>query len=227
MRFLHISGEKILLAAGGPVEPFWDIYTIHKTPEVKDILDSMLIGRNDQSEAEGSVQQNAMKPYANEPKRHPGMVVNSLTPFDAESPPEILTNNFKTPNDVFYIRNHLPVPQIDPKEYKLKIVLPGNQEASLTLDKLKNDFKKTTIVATLQCAGNRRTDMGLHKKIYGASGGHTSISNAEWGGVLLRDVLLEMGLDEKTLKSNTSTWKVSTRTFLENITAFLFQSKLR
>ena len=32
------KGEKIMLAAGGPIEPFWDIYTLHKTEEIKEIL---------------------------------------------------------------------------------------------------------------------------------------------------------------------------------------------
>lgn len=26
-----------------------------------------------------------------------------------------------TPNELFYIRNHLPVPQIDPETYRLKV----------------------------------------------------------------------------------------------------------
>ena len=183
-----------MLAAGGPVEPFWDIYTIHKTEDVRQILQSMLIGRVKKSEAPARF--DFPVPYANEPQRHPAMVVNSLTPFDAETPPEVLTDHFLTPNDVFYVRNHLPVPIIKEEHYKLNIELSPAKNVTLTLDDIKTKFPKTTIVATMQCAGNRRKDMGNHKKIYGANGGHTAISNAEWGGVLLRDILLELDWDE-------------------------------
>ena len=183
-----------MLAAGGPIEPFWDIYTIHKTEEVKEILESMLIGRVKKSEASITKQQRP-KPYKNEPRRHPALVVNTETPFDAETPPELLVDHFKTLNDIFYVRNHLPVPIIKEKDYKLKMEIPGRKEVCFTLDDLKTKFKKTSVVATLQCTENRRKDMGCHKKIYGANGGHTAISNAEWQGVLLRDVLLELGFD--------------------------------
>jgi len=49
-------------------------------------------------------------------------------------------------------------------------------------------------MATLQCAGNRRTEMHNLKPIKGVGWGISTISNAVWGGVLLRDVLLEAGV---------------------------------
>ena len=187
-------GEKIMLAAGGPIEPFWNIYTIHKTPEVKEILDTMLIGRVKKSEV--TLRVALPEPYKNEPKRHPAFILNSQAPFDAETPPEMLVDHFLTPNEIFYVRNHLPVPSIAEKDYKLNVEMPGLENGKFTLEDLKTKFKKTKIVATMQCAGNRRKEMNQHKKIFGANGGHTAISNAEWGGVLLRDLLLSLGFDE-------------------------------
>ena len=143
---------------------------------------TMLIGRVKKSEASKII---LPKPYMNEPKRHPGMILNSLAPFDAETPPELLVYHFKTPNEIFYVRNHLPVPLIEEKDHELNIEVPEMEGINFTLEDLKTKFKKTTIVATMQCAGNRRRDMNTHKKIFGANGGHTAISNAEWGGVLL------------------------------------------
>lgn len=73
---------------------------------------------------------------------------------------------------------------------------------SLSLEDLKTKYKKHTIAATLQCAGNRRGEMGKFRKIYGALAGHAAISTAVWGGVKLRDVLLEAGItdDDPTIK---------------------------
>jgi sulfite oxidase len=43
----HPGGDKILLAAGGSVEPFWAIYAQHKTAEVMEILEKLRIGNVD------------------------------------------------------------------------------------------------------------------------------------------------------------------------------------
>lgn len=40
----HPGGDKILLAAGGSVEPYWAIYAQHKTAEVMEILEELRIG---------------------------------------------------------------------------------------------------------------------------------------------------------------------------------------
>ena len=42
----HPGGDKILLAAGGPLEPFWSLYAIHKSSEqVAKQLKELRIGR--------------------------------------------------------------------------------------------------------------------------------------------------------------------------------------
>ena len=30
----HPGGEKLLIGAGGPIEPFWALYAVHKKPYV-------------------------------------------------------------------------------------------------------------------------------------------------------------------------------------------------
>ena len=60
-------------------------------------------------------------PYANDPKRHPALVINSKEPFNAETPPALAVESLITPNDLFYVRNHLPVPDIDEKDFSLSI----------------------------------------------------------------------------------------------------------
>jgi sulfite oxidase len=41
----HSGGEIIRRAAGGSIEPYWDIFSIHKTQYVRDILDQYVVGR--------------------------------------------------------------------------------------------------------------------------------------------------------------------------------------
>ena len=57
-------------------------------------------------------------PYSNEPKRHKALVVRSDKPFNAEVPLEILNAQI-TPNEFFYVRNHLPVPNVDASKWSV------------------------------------------------------------------------------------------------------------
>ena len=152
---IHPGGaQRLMLAAGGAIDPFWAMYAQHNTDQVKEILEEYRIGN-----LEGGATP-VGDPYANEPKdRHPSLAVRSRTPLNAETPMELLAESLITPNDLFYIRNHLPVPDIDAKEYKLEIGGEGVKSVKLSLEDLKTKFKKHTVVATVQCAGNRRKDL--------------------------------------------------------------------
>ncbi|MCJ8744448.1 hypothetical protein PDJAM_G00118830 [Pangasius djambal] len=189
---IHPGGEKILLAAGKALEPFWALYAVHEQEHVLEILSQYKVGvlRADVSKKEDI---KSADPYSTDPARHPALSVNSLKPFNAESPPAILTDNYITPSAIFFKRNHLPVPRVDPKTYRLKIEgLPGGT-VSLTLDDLKSHFPKHTVMATLQCAGNRRSEMNEVKQVKGLNWGIAAISNATWSGAYLRDVLYHYG----------------------------------
>lgn len=152
---IHPGGaQRLMLAAGGAIDPFWAMYAQHNTDQVKEILEEYRIGN-----LEGGATP-VEDPYANEPKdRHPSLSVRSRTPLNAETPMELLAEALITPNDLFYIRNHLPVPDIDEKEYKLEVGGDGVKSVKLSLEDLKTKFKKHTVVATVQCAGNRRKDL--------------------------------------------------------------------
>lgn len=132
-------------------------------------------------------------PYSSDPGRHPVLNVNSLKPFNAEPPPEILSDSYITPSAFFFKRNHFPVPRVDPASYQLNVEgLPGGT-LTLSLEELKTRFPKHTVTATLQCAGNRRSEMNKVKQVKGLNWGIAAISNATWGGAKLRDVLLAAG----------------------------------
>lgn len=64
-----------------------------------------------------------------------------------------------TYSEIFFVRNHLPVPEVDPKDYELEISGIGIKTIHLKLDDIKTKFKKHTISSTIQCAGNRRSEL--------------------------------------------------------------------
>ena len=47
---------------------------------------------------------------------------------------QLLADNFVTPNDIFFIRNHLPVPEIDANTYELEISGEGVNTIKLSLE---------------------------------------------------------------------------------------------
>ncbi|KAG8197175.1 hypothetical protein JTE90_011333 [Oedothorax gibbosus] len=190
----HPGGDKILMAAGASLEPFWELFAIHKSSQVLHILEKYRIG-NLRASDRGLDIENMDDPFASDPLRHSVLQPRSKKPFNAEPPNDLLVENFLTPNEVFFVRNHMPVPQIDPKEYELEISGLGIETITLTLDDIKNKFPKQTIAATIQCAGNRRSELNDVKEVKGLSWGTAAISNAEWGGASLCDVLKFAGVD--------------------------------
>ena len=60
-------------------------------------------------------------PFSTDPLRSPILHVNSKKPFNAEPPPELLLDNYNTPNDLFFVRNHLPVPKIDSSAFIVEL----------------------------------------------------------------------------------------------------------
>ncbi|KAJ3123846.1 hypothetical protein HK098_001591 [Nowakowskiella sp. JEL0407] len=211
---VHPGGEKIMMAAGRSIEPFWLVFSIHQTPDTLELLEQYRIGDlaprardAGQTDEKSKLEKSLQQLFANDPTRDPKLIVLSERPFNAETPTDEL-KDFITTNSHFFVRNHLPVPKIDDVE-KFRIVLSiptGNSDAvkstELSLNELKSDFKKYDIVATLQCAGNRRTHMNEIKPTNGLQWGVGAIGNAVWSGALLRDVLLKAGYTEQYSKEN-------------------------
>jgi len=197
----HPGGaSKIILAAGGSLEPFWSLYQQHQEQFVYDILEEMRIGnlkKEDQAEQMKKVASN--DPYGADPQRSPLLLVRSSKPFNAEPPLELLDST-TTPNDLFYVRNHLPVPDVQEKDYNLQVEGKNGEKLSLSLSDLKSKFKEQSVVATVMCAGNRRNEMDSIKKVKGGYWEAGAISTAKWTGVLLSDVLTDAGIKEEDVK---------------------------
>ena len=62
------------------------------------------------SKSEGQL--DASDQYANDPDRHPALVVRQQKPFNAETPPMLAVQNHFTPQSLFFVRNHMPVPDL-------------------------------------------------------------------------------------------------------------------
>ncbi|RDW85254.1 hypothetical protein BP6252_02844 [Coleophoma cylindrospora] len=194
----HPGGEVILRAAGGSIDAYWNIFTIHKRQDVYDILEQYKIGEIDETDLiDGHVPQDSIEdPFLSDPARDPSLRVLTAKPCNAETPPEALSD-FLTPNPTFYVRNHMWVPVVEEpdSEYRLSIELPDGDEKSYTIKELKERFPVHKITVTLQCSGNRRKDMTVHaKQTNGLQWTAGAISSAEWEGVKLKDVLADAGI---------------------------------
>jgi sulfite oxidase len=195
----HPGGkDKIMLAAGKGIEPYWDIYKQHTNNEsiVNDILNPMRIGFI--KEYDKNKYNNVNDPYIKDPTRSSDLNYHSVTPCNAETPLDEITNNWITPNDLWYIRNHNPVPNIDINKYKLNISSTSNDYV-FTIDELKK-LKSKKIITTMQCGGNRRNNLNDYKKTSGTLWNIGAISTAEWKGVPLRDIIIQKGLLNDKIK---------------------------
>ncbi|KAK5714505.1 hypothetical protein LTR15_010687 [Elasticomyces elasticus] len=194
----HPGGEVILRGAGGNLEPYWAIFTIHQKQDVYDILEQYFIGKVDPLDlVDGKVPAEHIEdPFRNDPKRDPALIQHSARPCNSETPESAL-GSYITPVDKFYVRNHLWVPEVrDDDSHRLTIELFDGEEKEYTIADLRKKFREHTITATLQCSGNRRSHMTQGSRpTNGLQWGAGAISTATWTGVRLRDVLADAGLD--------------------------------
>jgi len=192
----HPGGDRILLAAGGPIDPYWAMYNQHTTKQVLEILSSLRIGTLYPHEEVQTM--DFEDPYAQDPERSPVLTVRCEKPFNAETKVELITDNYITPEPLHYVRHHHPVPNISPEEYRLVLAFEDANILQISLDRLKNQFKKKSITATLQCAGNRRHELEKVAPVQGLEWDCGAISTAEWAGAELRDVLAFAGLGDES-----------------------------
>ncbi|KAL9249249.1 Sulfite oxidase-like protein [Drosera capensis] len=122
-------------------------------------------------------------------------------PFNAEPPRSALISSYVTPVDLFYKRNHGPIPIADDlQKYHVSITGLIEYPKELSMDDVWK-LPKYTVTATLQCAGNRRTAMSKVRTVRGVGWDISALGNAVWGGAKLADVLELVGIPK--LSSNT------------------------
>jgi sulfite oxidase len=217
----HPGGDKIMLGAGGAVDPFWRLYGQHESlPHIGHMLEQMRIGNIDAAEWEARQKEpshDTSDPYHVDRQigRHPGLVFLTERPANAECPPSLLADTFLTPNEVFFVRHHFPVPKTNGEE-EVTVSIGGDllgdgvelfQPTSLAPVELSRRFTQYSVIATIQCTGNRRTGfktvVGAPGEVKGLPWTIGAISTAQWEGPKLRDVLLGMfdGDEDKLRKT--------------------------
>jgi sulfite oxidase len=119
------------------------------------------------------------------------MVVHEREPYNAEPPPAALARGALTPRDTFYVRAHGPVPEGNERGWRLELDGLIERPIALTLAELRaTQMPSLELIATLQCAGNRRRDLAAVRPIPGeAPWGPGATGTARWRGVALSEVL--------------------------------------
>src|SRR3954462_15126343 len=118
-----------------------------------------------------------------------GKIVRSEEPLNLEMPFSTL-DGFITATDLFYVRNHFPIPRIDREQWRLRI--EGEVEKPFEIG--YGEFVRLetrTVPVTLECAGNNRSF--LEPKVKGVQWGLGAVATANWTGVPL-SALLERAL---------------------------------
>jgi DMSO/TMAO reductase YedYZ molybdopterin-dependent catalytic subunit len=120
----------------------------------------------------------------------PGLIVRESEPLNLESPFATL-DSFLTPNEHFFVRNHFPIPRLDPADWRLSV--EGTVETPSVFDSTElRRMPSRTVTATLECAGNGR--IFLAPKAKGLLWESGAVGNAEWTGVPLSAVLDRAGI---------------------------------
>jgi DMSO/TMAO reductase YedYZ molybdopterin-dependent catalytic subunit len=118
------------------------------------------------------------------------MIIREKDPLNLEMPFGTL-DSFTTPNERFYVRCHFPIPQLDIRQWKLRIEGAIERPMEFTFDELQQ-FQKRNLIATIECAGNSR--VFLAPKVKGVQWELGAVGNAEWTGFLLADILRQAGV---------------------------------
>lgn len=118
------------------------------------------------------------------------LIVRSTRPPDFETPVALL-DSFITPLEHFYVRSHLPIPQVDAAAFTLKVDGEVGSPLALSLDDLKK-LPAVTVTTTLECAGNGRAFFS--PAVAGIQWEKGAVGTARFTGARMADVLKKAGV---------------------------------
>jgi sulfite oxidase len=100
-----------------------------------------------------------------------------------------------TPAELFFTRSHAPIPEIDPREWRLEVGGLVQHPKSFSLEELTGAFAQRQVTATLVCAGLRRREFLSLGPLPGEiPWGPEPASTGAWTGFALRDLLRAVGV---------------------------------
>jgi sulfite oxidase len=126
----------------------------------------------------------------------PDLIVRSEDPFNAETPLPRLRSSFTTAQADFYVRSHGPVPRLEERTHRLSVGGRVSNPLDLSMADLRERFPRRSVMAVLQCAGNRRGDLQQVRPVSGDPWNAGAIGNALWTGIALTDVLRAAGIPD-------------------------------
>ena len=118
------------------------------------------------------------------------LVVHRVEPLNCEMSVAGLVGGVVVPVDHFYVRSHFSTPTLDPATWRLEVGGLVERPQRLGLRDLRS-MPSYTLTATLECAGNGRSQ--FEPTVAGEPWECGAVSTAEWTGVPLTEVLDRAG----------------------------------
>ncbi|KAF1965389.1 hypothetical protein BU23DRAFT_25378 [Bimuria novae-zelandiae CBS 107.79] len=119
--------------------------------------------------------------------------LTGVHPFNCEAPlTDLFKEGFLTSPELFYVRNHGPVPAVrdeDIPDWEFSVEGLVANPLKITFKELLSEYENVTYPITLVCAGNRRKEQNVVRKSKGFSWGPAGVSTALFTGVVLKDVI--------------------------------------
>ena len=119
------------------------------------------------------------------------LIVRSMRPPDFETPVALL-DSFITPNDLFYVRSHMPVPQVDAATWSLKVGGEVNSPIVAVARRDQEAAGRHRSPMTLECAGNGRAF--FEPAVAGIQWEKGAVGTARFTGARMSDVLKKAGV---------------------------------
>ncbi|MCW8084871.1 sulfite oxidase [Sabulicella glaciei] len=122
------------------------------------------------------------------------LILQGDRPLVAETPEHMLDEPI-TSYRHFFIRNNGQIPEQhtgDADSWRITVDGEVNSPLNLTLGELRSRFENVTMQLQMECGGNGRAHFAPQTR--GNQWGNGAISNGQWTGVRLRDVLRAAGL---------------------------------
>jgi DMSO/TMAO reductase YedYZ molybdopterin-dependent catalytic subunit len=126
----------------------------------------------------------------------PSLVVRQKSPPNIEFPFASLSD-WLIPTDLFFVRNHFPSPDVEARDWRLRVDGAVERPIELDLDSIKA-MRSATFAAVVECAGNGRVYYEPPRE--GLQWQNGAVGNVAWTGVLLRDILEMAGVKGTALE---------------------------
>ena len=122
-------------------------------------------------------------------------------PFNVEPPMnELRKTRFITPSSLHYVRNHGACPRLTWEDHTIIVGGEVSKPMEISMDELVDIAPHREFPVTLVCAGNRRKEQNMIRQSIGFNWGPCGVSTNVWKGVLLRDLLLAAGVDDRNTR---------------------------